>query len=65
MTGPGHDAAQFKTDLWDVSTIKHGIFFEEAQEDRNMSFWAIDLDRNRLYYHSEVGGFPADRDEPQ
>ena len=57
--GPAHYRSHYNTDLWDVNTIERGIFIEEAQEGRRFSFWAIDLDRNRLYYHYESGGFSA------
>lgn len=46
---------------WDVRGIEHGLKYERVQGDhRSMVYWAIDLDRNRLYYHYESGGFPAD-----
>ena len=65
MNGPGFYNAHYKTELWDVTTIQRGVYFERAETDRWMTFWAIDLDRNRLYYHRESGGFPADRYEPK
>lgn len=64
MDGPGFYHPSYNTELWNVNSIKTGIFYEEADRDRWMSFWAIDLDRNRLYYHYESGGFPADRYKP-
>ncbi|MEZ6035775.1 MAG: hypothetical protein R3C17_21970 [Planctomycetaceae bacterium] len=64
MDGPAHYHADLKTELWDVTTIQNGLFFEHANGDRRMSFWAIDLDKNRYYYHYESGGFPDDRYVP-
>jgi hypothetical protein len=47
---------------WDVRTIEHGLVYEDVVKDcRWMVYFAVDLDRNLVYYHRETGGFPRDR----
>lgn len=46
---------------WDVRGITNGLVHERVYGDhRSMVYYAIDLDRNRVYYHYESGGFPPD-----
>ncbi|WP_406694884.1 hypothetical protein V5E97_27960 [Singulisphaera sp. Ch08] len=51
---------------WDVRGIKNGLVYEQVQGDhRSMVYYAIDHDRNRVYYHYESGGFPRDEYRPE
>jgi hypothetical protein len=53
-------------DQWDVRSIKHGLVYEFVYgEHRRMDYYAIDLDRNRVYYHYESGGFPPKEYRPE
>jgi hypothetical protein len=45
---------------WNIDAITNGMFYEQADRDRHMEFWAIDKDSLRVYYHYESGGFPTD-----
>ena len=58
--GPNFYWPEFKNPKWNVATISDGMFYETARDDRDMDFWAIDLERNRVYFHHESGGFPDD-----
>ena len=50
---------------WNVCGIKNGLVYEHVQGDnRRMVFCAIDLDRNRVYYIYESGGFRGDEYRP-
>lgn len=50
---------------WDVRGIKNGLVYERVEGDhRRMVYYAIDFDRNRVYYHYESGGFPPDEYRP-
>ena len=51
--------------VWDVRRIKDGVVYERADdEQRRMVYYAIDFDRNRVFYHYESGGFPTDEYRP-
>lgn len=58
--GPNFYLPSFKNPKWNVSTINDGVFYETAQGDRHMDFWAIDREELRVYFHHESGGFPDD-----
>ncbi len=59
MEGPGFYAKELQTDLWDVRGIKNGLVSEIViRGHERMEYRAIDLDRNRVYFHFESGGFP-------
>lgn len=50
---------------WDVRGITDGMVFEEVGVRNNsMSYYAIDFDRNRLYFHRESGGFSTRKYRP-
>ena len=50
---------------WDVRGIRNGLVYERVEgDDRSMVYYAIDSDRNRVYYHHESGGFPPDEYRP-
>src|SRR5688572_23694267 len=40
MDGPAHYHRKLKTELWDVTSIQNGLYYERADGDRRMSFWA-------------------------
>jgi hypothetical protein len=51
---------------WDVRRIENGLVYEQVLgENDTMTYFAIDLDRNRVFCHEERGGFPPDRYRPQ
>lgn len=58
--GPRFYHKNFKHTEWDISNVTNGVFYEWNRDDRVMEFWAIDLDRLRVYFHHESGGFPDD-----
>lgn len=61
----GADVSSLEMNPWNVREIKNGWVFERVEGDhRRMVYYAIDLDRNRVYYHYESGGFPADEYRP-
>ncbi len=72
MQGPAFYGNDEKTPLWDVNGIRNGAVYETVEKYndgvgcRRMTYWAIDFDRRRVYYHSESGGFPCDQaDSPR
>ena len=57
MQGPGFYFRQLATPLWDVNGIKHGAVYEYVKEhDGWLEYYAVDLDKLRVYYHHESGG---------
>lgn len=70
MEGPGYYNEVHRAEPWDVRGIENGFVYEEVQGDgrdsdhQRMSYYAIDLDRNRVYYHRESGGFPPTPYDP-
>jgi len=58
--GPSFYAAELETEYWHVPAATNGASFEKADGSERMTFWAIDFDKNRVFYHYESGGFPAD-----
>lgn len=61
MEGPGFYSTTAKNSPWNVREIKNGLVSEYVQEPHErMEYYAIDFDRNRVYYHYDSGGFPAD-----
>lgn len=60
--GPRFYRGEDETEMpWEVASIRNGKSWEDADGDRRMSFYAVDLDTLRVYYHYESGGFPTDR----
>lgn len=55
LLGPGVFPAHH-TPKWDVREIKNGVVYEHAFQDRTLTYYAIDFDRRRVYYHYESGG---------
>jgi hypothetical protein len=56
---------RLRSNPWDVRAIKNGLVYERADRDhRQMVYYTIDLDRNRVFYHCESGGFPANEYRP-
>ena len=72
MQGPGFYHTQLKGDPWSVRDIRNGMVYEKVTRDRDpkayypsrMEYFAIDLDKKRVYYHHECGGFPPDLTHP-
>jgi hypothetical protein len=71
MEGPGYYSRTLKTakklssNPWDVRGIKNGLIYESVWGGHeNMDYFAIDFDINRVFYHHESGGFPADEYDP-
>ena len=67
MEGSGYYSRTLKTlkklrsNPWDVRGIKNGLIYESVWGGHeNMDYFAIDFDINRVFYHHESGGFPAD-----
>ena len=58
--GPSFYFRDFQHPQWDISKIRKSVFYEWNRDDRVMDFWAIDLQRLRVYFHHESGGFPDD-----
>jgi hypothetical protein len=50
---------------WDVRGITNGLVYERVDsQHQDMDYAAIDLDRHRIFYHDESGGFPPDEYQP-
>jgi hypothetical protein len=66
MDGPDSYFDKLRGSTWDVKGIKDGAVSESVDETgrRNMTYNAIDFDRNRLYFQSEGGGFEDDVYDP-
>jgi hypothetical protein len=50
--GPAYFGDEYRTSLWDVTTIRHGLLREVLVENRHrkgMDYCVIDIDRKRLY----------------
>ncbi len=48
---------------WDVRGIKNGLVYEKVRGDDLLIYYAIDLDRSRVYHVMESGGLPDDEDQ--
>jgi hypothetical protein len=65
MEGPGfysRDAApnkKLRGNPWYVPAIKNGLLCERNPHDRYLAYFAIDLDRNRVYCYEGHGGYPS------
>ena len=57
MNGPAQYRTDTDTSLWDVKSIRNGVYFQHVIGTSSLFFWAIDLDSHRLYHHYESGGF--------
>jgi len=64
MQGPSYYATELSSTDWKVASITKGLVYERVEGDRQMYYYAVDLDRNRVYFHRESGGFPTDRYRP-
>jgi hypothetical protein len=70
MEGPGFysrklsPSNQLRSSPWGVPAIKNGLVFEQTRDNTYMAYFAIDLDRNRVYLYEAVGGFPSAEYEP-
>jgi hypothetical protein len=70
MEGPGFysrklsPSNQLRGSPWGVPAIKNGLVFEQTRDNTYMAYFAIDLDRNRIYLYEAVGGFPSAEYEP-
>jgi hypothetical protein len=51
---------KLRANPWDLRAIKNGLLYENSAGDSRLSFYAIDLDRCRVYHAKETGGFPTD-----
>ena len=61
MFGPAFYHSELETRLWNIASIQHGMSYELVIGNHyKMIFYAIDLERKRVYYHYESGGFPKD-----
>ena len=49
---------------WDVRGIRNGLVYELVIRDRDLYYYAIDLDRNRVYHLSEIGCFRGEEYRP-
>ena len=71
MRGPGFYHSQLASNLWDVRGITNGLVYEQVRDlhrrhDRadSMTYYAIDLDRLRVYHLRESGGFRVEWYDP-
>jgi hypothetical protein len=66
MEGPGFYHQPLRRDPWNVRGITNGAVYERVDGDhRSMHYYAIDFDRDRVYYHRESGGFPPEPYRPK
>lgn len=45
---------------WQLNNITNAVSYETMLDRDRMEFWAVDLDKMRVFYHRESGGFPDD-----
>lgn len=65
MEGPGFYHESHREDPWDVRGIRDGVVHEAVRGGNEwMDYYAIDFDRNRVYFHHESGGFRVDEYRP-
>jgi hypothetical protein len=65
MEGPGFYHESLRLDPWNVREIRNSLVHEQVVGDhRSMHYYAIDFERNRIYYHRETGGFRSTRYTP-
>ncbi len=66
MEGPGFYHVQLRKDPWNIRVINDGVVYERVDGDhRSMYYYAIDFERNRVYYHRERGRFPPKPYQPK
>lgn len=58
--GPSYYHQELTHPQWNLQKVESGMSFERATGDRSMEFWAVDFEKNRVFYHYESGGFPID-----
>jgi hypothetical protein len=63
---------KLRSNPWNVRGIKNGLVYERTSGkqggqggNERMVYYAIDFDKNRVYYHYESGGFPMDEHRPE
>lgn len=60
MDGPLFYWKNLENVPWDLWSVTKGLVYENVRgEHQVLDYYAVDLDRNRLYCHHESGGFPA------
>jgi len=70
MEGPAFDSRnvepsrKLRPNPWDVRGIKNGLVYELVVRDYHLYYYAIDLDRSRVYHASEFGCFRGDEYDP-
>jgi hypothetical protein len=70
MEGPAYESRnaepsrKLRLNPWDVRGIKNGLVYESVVSDRDLYYYAIDLDRNRVFHASEIGCFHGDQYDP-
>jgi len=55
---------KLRGNLWDVRGIKNGLVYELVIRDRDLYYYAIDLDRNRVYHLFQFGCFRGEEYRP-
>ncbi len=60
MDGPRFYWENLGNAPWDLWSVTRGLVYENMRgEHQSLEYYALDLDKNRLYCHRESGGFPA------
>jgi hypothetical protein len=70
MKGPGfhlrdlEPGRKLRANPWDVREIKEGLVYELVIPDFSLYYYAIDLDRKRVFYACEFGCFRGEEYQP-
>jgi hypothetical protein len=70
MEGPAYysrdaePSRKLRLNPWDVRGIKNGLVYESIVGDRDLYYYAVDLERNRVYHACEDGCFHGDLYDP-
>ena len=65
LHGPKFYWPKLETPCWNLAVVTNGMSCERNHEDRQLEFWAVDLDKKRVFYHRESGGFSTDPPDKQ
>lgn len=58
--GPAFYSAELRAFPWDIDSVVGGVGHRTTSGDnRRLTTFVVDLERTRVYYHYESGGFPT------
>jgi len=60
MKGPEYYSPKLRNVFWELDKVQNGWTYERARGNQHLAFYALDLDRHRVYGHLASGGFPTE-----